>query len=58
MATKKVQSVVLRPTQKEIEELDKKFERMPKGMADKMRSTGTGLDEKKKTIKEPLTKKI
>ncbi len=56
MAAKKGQSVVLKPTKEEIEALDRKFEQMPKGMADKMKSTGTGLD-KKKTVKKTVAKK-
>ncbi|MBR2967370.1 MAG: hypothetical protein IKC35_01160 [Clostridia bacterium] len=53
--SKKIQSVVLKPTKEEIEALDKKFEKMPKGMADKMTGTGTGLD-KKKTKKQTKIK--
>ena len=42
-------------SKKEIEELDKKFEKMPAGMADKMRGTGSELGKKKagkKTVKK------
>jgi hypothetical protein len=36
MAAKKAQTIILNPTQEEIEALDKKFEMMPKGTADRM----------------------
>lgn len=38
-------------------ELDAKFARMPKGMADKMTGTGTGLKKAKKAVKKTTAKK-
>ena len=53
MATKKVQSMVLKqPSKEEIEALENKFNKMPKGMADKFTGTGTGLNKKKATKKK------